>query len=487
MIFLPLAEMTPNEIFILVILFLQFVWPHIKKRRHPEEEEPTPEISEEEPQQPTTLVEQLKEIALEELGVEKPAPPPPEVDPARAQALQTELKESRQRLKAILGRSDRGVDSLFRNHVLGKVDLRLQGINGAISRYLAGHDPGVLDRLEKESRFMGDLHGAISLLMEERAHPGVRRSLHRGDALFRAWYQPFYGSSTLPITTSVTLPRRAVLVLESIKVHPFVVPTQGDVSPAIWAMLSHTMGRSILMRAPDVARELAWRLRGNPHATAPGHDGKIYRSDLDNLVAAWSEVLFADALGAMYLGPAYLQALMKLSENERTRNRIGIDHHRGSIHEKPPLLVRETFVVRMLEQLGLGESAERVMYQWYRDEAPADALMLPVGQKQFAKVPMSALDGALEPFLTQLKQSSWETLGGKRLVSLKNLVFSGSMNESARAMTPRALRGQDLKTDPRSRMAVAVLAEAEQVAFEASAALVRPLPTPRAPCRLLTT
>jgi len=217
------------------------------------------------------------------------------------------------------------------------------------------------------------------------------------------------------------------------------------------------------MRAPDVARELAWRLRGNPHATAPGHDGKIYRSDLDNLVAAWSEVLFADALGAMYLGPAYLQALMKLSENERTRNRIGIDHHRGSIHEKPPLLVRETFVVRMLEQLGLGESAERVMYQWYRDEAPADALMLPVGQKQFAKVPMSALDGALEPFLTQLKQSSWETLGGKRLVSLKNLVFSGSMNESARAMTPRALRGQDLKTDPRSRMAVAVLAEAEDV------------------------
>ena len=207
MIFLPFAELTPNEIFIVVILFLQFVWPHIKKRRNPEEEEPvsvTPETVQEQP----TLVEQLKEIALEELGVEKPAPPPPDINPARAQALQTELKELRQKLKSVLRHPERGMDTTFRDHVLGKVDGRLSGINGAISRYLAGHDPGVLERLETESRFLQDLHGAVLLLSEERVHPVIGRSLRRGDRLFRSWYQPFYGTRTLPVAASKPLPRR---------------------------------------------------------------------------------------------------------------------------------------------------------------------------------------------------------------------------------------------------------------------------------------
>jgi hypothetical protein len=165
----------------------------------------------------------------------------------------------------------------------------------------------------------------------------------------------------------------------------------------------------------------------------------------------------------MLLGTAYLQALMQLTQADSKRTTIGIDLRRASISPEPPTAIREICVLRMLVHMGLGESAERQIYRWRRDHRPDEVLTLPVGGKRFAEIPLEAMDGALDPFLDQLQNASWESLGGRRLDGLKDFAFTGTMNESARALTSRALRGDDLKTDNRIRLATAVYAEGEDL------------------------
>jgi hypothetical protein len=384
---------------------------------------------------------------------------------AAAQAQLDRLKEETSRLLARAQgdpRLARLVPAL-REDLLGRLDI----IDGSLK------SSPTLSTIVQETTILRGLDELLRYLktMAQQRMYGGSSFVGDADAMADACYAPileFARARGLDLRTSqpvvVTgdwdlsiVPRFA-----STRVAPLRLPVGFEHSLWRWPAIAHEVAHDFYYSLEPLDRELHARLRLPHEVEMPRSSGELDGAWLRQLFGAWLPEVFADVLGTVTLGPAYVETMRRAFRNPSSPQRTAaIFQDNALMDEHPPARLRLYMATRVLHHLGRHEEADTLWDQWEADHADVRLYYLPLGGR-WVGLSDEALHSIADSIIDVLIQNRWPELEGFHLRDIPGLAYLHAEHAEVERLSDRLARGDTVEADVRWIMAAAVLAAAAQ-------------------------
>ena len=241
------------------------------------------------------------------------------------------------------------------------------------------------------------------------------------------------------------------------------VARSGMSDPSHWALFADPLTRYIEQSAPELHEDIHDALGLGSSEARLGADTAAITGVL---FASWLHRILADAVGALFFGPAYLRALVQLYARPDAAASVATIHLNtdGSIHAEPPPHVRVHVTAQWVARMGYDSEAADVRNTW--DATHGDPSMLSfLGSS--SRLPAAPVLEAAASLIEQLFQAPLPSLGGTRLENTPGLSDWSARAQDAREAKVALPAGERARGSAR-----AIVAGAIDAAIESRNALV---------------
>ena len=384
---------------------------------------------------------------------------------AAAQAQLDRLKQETSRLLTRAESDPRLVRLIpaLREDLLGRLDMIDRSLKSSPTLSTIVQDTTVLRGLDALLRY-------LKTMAQQRMYGGSS-FVGDADAMADACYAPlleFARAQGLDLRTSqpvvVTgdwdlsiVPRFA-----STRVAPLRLPVGFERSLWRWPAIAHEVAHDFYYSLEPLDRELHARLGLPSEVELPMSSGELDGAWLRQLFGAWLPEVFADVMGTVTLGPAYVETMRRAFRNPSSAQRTAaIFQDKALIDEHPPARLRLYMATRVLHHLGRHQEADALWEQWETDHADVRFYYLPLGG-QWVGLSDDALHSIADSVIDVLVQRPWPELEGFHLRDVPGLAYLHAEHAEVERLSDQLARGEMVDADVRWIISAAVLAAAAQ-------------------------
>ena len=384
---------------------------------------------------------------------------------AAAQAQLDRLKQETSRLLTRAESDPRLVRLVpaLREDLLGRLDMIDRSLKSSPTLSTIVQDTTVLRGLDALLRY-------LKTMAQQRMYGGSS-FVGDADAMADACYAPlleFARAQGLDLRTSqpvvVTgdwdlsiVPRFA-----STRVAPLRLPVGFERSLWRWPAIAHEVAHDFYYSLEPLDRELHARLGLPSEVELPMSSGELDGAWLRQLFGAWLPEVFADVMGTVTLGPAYVETMRRAFRNPSSAQRTAaIFQDKALIDEHPPARLRLYMATRVLHHLGRHQEADALWEQWETDHADVRFYYLPLGG-QWVGLSDDALHSIADSVIDVLVQRPWPELEGFHLRDVPGLAYLHAEHAEVERLSDQLARGEMVDADVRWIISAAVLAAAAQ-------------------------
>jgi hypothetical protein len=389
-------------------------------------------------------------------------------EPDFAAAARGHLHRLKQEARKLLTRAESDPRLLrlvpaLREDLLGRLDLIERSLMSSPTMSTIVQETTVLRGLDSLLRY-------LKTMAQQRVH-GASSFVGDADAMADACYAPileFAGAQGLDLKTSQPVvvtgdwDLSIVPSFASTRVAPLRLPVGFEHSLWRWPAIAHEVAHDFYFSLEPLDRELHARL-GLPHEVElPMSSGELDGAWLRQVFGAWLPEIFADVMGTVTLGPAYVETMRRAFRNPSSPQRTAaILQNNALIDEHPPARLRLYMATRVLHHLGRHEEANTLWEQWEADHADVRFYYLPLGG-QWVGLSDEALHSIADSMIDVLVQGPWPELEGFHLRDIPGLAYLHAEHAEVGRLSNQLARGETVDADVRWIMAAAVLAATEQ-------------------------
>ena len=351
----------------------------------------------------------------------------------------------------------------LREDLLGRLDMIDRSLKSSPTLSTIVQETTVLRGLDALLRY-------LKTMVQQRMY-GRSSFVGDADAMADACYAPileFARAQGLDLRTSqpvvVTgdwdlsiVPRFA-----STRVAPLRLPVGFEHSLWHWPAIAHEVAHDFYYSLEPLDRELHTRLRLPHEVDLPLSPEELDGAWLRRLFGAWLPEVFADVMGTITLGPAYVETMRRAFRNPSSPQRTAaILQDNALIDEHPPARLRLYLATRVLHHLGRHKESDALWEQWEAEHADVRLYYLPLGG-QWVGLADEALHSIADSFIDELVQSPWPELEGFHLRDIPGLAYLHAEHAEVKRLRRDLARGETVDADVRWIMAAAVLTAAAQ-------------------------
>jgi hypothetical protein len=358
-----------------------------------------------------------------------------------------------------------------------------------LTRFIPALQEDLLDRLDPIDRSLRSspslstilqettvLRGLEALLqnlkrmVQQRSHGGAS-VLDTADTIADACYAPlldFASTQRLALRTSQPVAvtgdwdRAMVPHFATTRVAPVRLPAGFENSLWRWPGIAEEVARDFYFSLERLEPELRARLGLPLEVALPRSSAEVDGPWLRRLFGAWLVEVFADAMGTLMLGPAYVEAMRRTLRNPSSPQRTAaILQDQGRMDGHLPARLRLYIATRVLDHLGRHQEAETLWAQWEAEHGDARLYYLQVGG-QWVGLSDEALHSIADSIVDNLLQEAWPELDGFQLLNIPGLAYLHAEHAAVERLLIALSRGDTVQADARWITAAAVLAAAAQ-------------------------
>lgn len=333
-----------------------------------------------------------------------------------------------------------------------------------------------LSTIVQDSSLLHDLNALLRYLKtmaQQRTH-GSSSFLGDADAMADACYAPLLDFSrtrrldlktSQPVAVTGDWDLGIVPRFASTRVAPLRLPLGFERSLWRWPAIAHEVGHDFYYSLEGLDRTLHARL-GLPHEVElPMSAEELDGAWLRKLFGPWLSEVFADVVGTLTLGPAYVETMRRAFRNPSSPQRTAaISQDQARIDEHPPPRLRLYMATRVLHYLGRHEEADALWEQWEAEHADVGLYYLPLGGR-WVGLSDEALHSVADSMIDVLVQRPWPELAGFPLLQVPGLAYLHAEHAEVERLSRQLARGETVDADVRWIMAAAVLAAMAQPAL----------------------
>ncbi len=322
------------------------------------------------------------------------------------------------------------------------------------------------------------VHAALSLAQDriiqleswwqQREDPSSRQTLGDADALARSLLERIWeflymrGIEVVDSRPFCSFAEHGLaysLMFRGTGCAPLLLPRSYAYDVAAWPILAHEIGHVVVANVPGLEDEVR---------TVLGEQ---------LLVDQWASEVFADAIGTLLLGPAFVQAAARDLANPDSPDHVtfAAQDEYGQATEHPPPHLRIRFVTALLAEMGMRDKARAIWDEWNGAHGEPDAVFLPRGDGGYGGYELQPfLDGFSGAALT-LTQTALRSLSEYYLTSVPGLAYTPREEHAVQEQAEAFRAGLPRRADPRTVVSAAVVVglEDESRQPEALATLVK--------------
>lgn len=285
---------------------------------------------------------------------------------------------------------------------------------------------------------------------QQRQDPSDRQTLGDADALAQsllAGLWEFLASRGIDIADPLPFCAFAdhglaySLMFRGTGLAPLLLPRSYADDVAAWPILAHEVGHVLVANVPGLQAEVQALL------------GESL------LVEQWSSEVFADGVGVLLLGPAFVTAAARdlASPDAPAEVLASPQDDYGQPTEHPPSHLRIRFMTALLDELGLHHEASEIWARWQFDHDEPDAVLLPRGDGSYGAYEMQPFLEGFTAAALAVSRESLVSLSEYRLTSVPGLVFSHAERHAVRDQAEALRVGLPRRADPRTVVSAAVV------------------------------
>ena len=322
-------------------------------------------------------------------------------------------------------------------------------------------------------RGLAELLRYLNTMAQQRMY-GASSFLGEADAMADACYAPLLDFARLqgidlktstPVSVSGDWNLSIVPRFASTRVAPLRLPVGFEQNLARWPAIAHEVAHDFYFSVDSLERELHDRLGLPDEVELPMSEREVGGAWLRQLFGAWLAEVFADVMGTVMLGPAYVEAMRRAFRNPQSpQQTAAIFQDGGLIDEHPPARLRVYMATRVLHHLGRHQEADARWERWESDHPDARFYYLPLGG-QWVGLSDDALHSVADSVVDVLVQRPWPELEGYQLLNIPGLPYLHAEHAEVQRLIPELALGATVQADPRWIMAAALLAAAAQPAL----------------------
>jgi hypothetical protein len=458
-----------GEIALLIYIFYPLLKRWWDRRKERAERQPSKQADEVKPPAATP------HTAKPPRAVRQPRAPAPE-EQVRKKPTETDfLQAARERVvrlradtERLLARVD-GDPRLVRLRPVLRDDL-LQRVGG-LERSLGGTP--TLSTIIQDMALVEGLEALLAQLaaMARQRTAGRAAILADADAMADACYGPileFARAQGLNLMTSQPFAIRGdwdlsiVPRFASTRVAPLRIPAGFESEVWQWPAIAHEVAHDFYYSLESIEGDLRTRLSLPSEVAIPMSERELDPGWLRGLFGAWLPEVFADTLGTIMVGPAYVETMRRAFQNPGSPQRTAaIFQDGGVIDEHPPARLRLYMATRVLHHLGHHEEADVVWERWEADHAGGGLYYLPLGG-DWVGLSEESLHTVANGMVDVLLQRPWPELDGFQLLAIPGLAYLHAEHAMAQELALALGHGETVDGDPRLIIAAAVLAAGAQ-------------------------
>ncbi|MBW2161913.1 MAG: hypothetical protein JRH14_18435 [Deltaproteobacteria bacterium] len=384
---------------------------------------------------------------------------------AAARAQLDRLKQETSRLLARAENAPRlaRLVPALREDLLGRLDRVDRSLGSSPTLSTVVQETTVLRGLDALLRY-------LKTMAQQRMHSGSS-FVGDADAMADACYAPILEfaraqgvdlRTSQPVVVTGDWDLSIVPRFASTRVAPLRLPVGFERNLWRWPAIAHEIAHDFYYSLEPLDRELHARLHLPHEVELPMSSGELDGAWLRQLFGAWLPEVFADVMGTITLGPAYVETMRRAFRNPSSPQRTAaILQDNALIDEHPPARLRLYMATRVLHHLGRHEEADALWEQWEAEHADVRLYYLPLGG-QWVGLADEALHSIADSFIDELVQGPWPELEGFHLRDIPGLAYLHAEHAEVERLTDQLASGETVNADVRWIMAAAVLAAAAQ-------------------------
>ena len=319
-------------------------------------------------------------------------------------------------------------------------------------------------------RALAELLRHLKTMAQQRMY-GARSFLAEADRMADASYAPLLEfarvqglelKTTQPLVVTGDWDLSIVPRFASTRVAPLRLPLGFEHSLWTWPAITHEVAHDFYYSVQGLERDLHSRLGLPDEVELPISSVELDGAWLRQLYGAWLAEIFADVMGTIMLGPAYVETMRREFRDPSSPQRTAAILQSGSlIDEHPPARLRLYMATRVLHHLGRHEEADALWEQWEAEHADVRIYYLPLGG-QWVGLSGEAVHSRADSLINVLVERAWPELEGFHLLNIPGLAYLHAAHAEVERLVNRLAAGERVDADVRWIMAAAVLAAAAQ-------------------------
>lgn len=394
----------------------------------------------------------------------EPTPPPLDY----ADAARRRIARVRDQGKTLLQRAERNpkltrLVPALREDLLGRVSEVERTLQGKPSISTVLQEMQVIEGLEALLR-------TLHTMSEQRARGGAP-FLADADAIADACYAPILDfararglglKTSQPVSITGDWSLSIVPRFAATRVAPLRIPTGFGHSLWGWPAIAHEIGHDLFFSLESIERDLYERLGLPRRVAVASSEAELDGAWLRSLFGAWLPEVFADTMGTLILGPAYVETMRRtFAQPSSPQRTAAVLQDGGFIDEHPPERLRVFMATRVLHHLGRHDEANAIWDRWESDHPDVAFYFLPLGG-DWVGLSEETMHGVATSMIDTLIQRPWPELAGFHLRDVPGLAYLHAEHAEVRRLSTRLASGDLVDADPRWIVAAAVLAAAKQ-------------------------
>ena len=238
------------------------------------------------------------------------------------------------------------------------------------------------------------------------------------------------------------------------KLAPIGLPENYRTEPWWWPAIAHEIAHDFYVSLPGLEPELIDLL--DLDSTQTGSITIGTETFNRYLYRIWVEEIFADAVGALMIGPAYLKAMIAIFRNpDAPENVLTLPiSNDGQIDVHPPRHLRVHITGSFLHRQGFSGEVREMVRSWDQEHGQPEELTIGMRHQQ-QSVALAPLISLGESIADQLYNAQLQSLASHRLADVPGLDFSSMHVRRAEKAKPLLAAGRPVAFDARALIAAA--------------------------------
>ncbi len=351
----------------------------------------------------------------------------------------------------------------LREDLLGRLASIERSLQGSPTMSTIAQDTTVIGGLEA-------LLGNLKTIARQRSYGGS--SFHaEADKMADASYAPLLElaraqglklKSSQAITLTGDWDLSIVPRFASTRLAPLRLPAGFGSSVWRWPAIAHEVAHDFYYSLEGLEPSMHRRLGLPKQVELPVSSAELDGAWLRGLFGAWLSEVFADVIGTMSLGPAYVEAMRRAFRNPSApQQTAAILQDRDLIDEHPPARLRLFMATRVLHHLGRHDEAEELWERWEGEHPDVRLYYLPLGG-QWVGIADDAMHSIAGSIIDALVQGGWPELQGFQLLNIPGFAYLHAEHAEAQRLSRALAHGETVNADVRWILAAAVLAAMAQ-------------------------